>query len=210
MLPSLNLHLYLPLHLLLYLPCTCTSPGQVVTSLPSLGELTPSYLTTTYLAGGLGGAVAVALLCFSCCLFVKYRLERSKKMEAIENAHKVAAWTKKVMVERQNSQNGGLEPQVKIILIGKGVILALLQVTIEKVRMEKPGWRDSEDSGEVCRCPLLRDIPSCPSACRSTSSRRTLSGSSLGISFTYTPSWGRGPLERWGGSGDWSVHVLAN
>ena len=105
-------------------PCICISPGQVVTSLPSLGEPTPSYLTTTYLAGGLGGAVAVALLCFSCCLFVKYRLERSKKMEAIENAHKVAAWTKKVMVERQNSQNGGLEPQVKIILIGKSVILA--------------------------------------------------------------------------------------
>ena len=141
-------------------PCTCTSPGQVVSSLPSLGEPTPSYLTTTYLAGGLGGAVAVALLCFSCCLFVKYRLERSKKMEAIENAHKVAAWTKKVMVERQNSQNGGLEPQVKIILIGKSVINVLPQVTIEKVRMEKPGWRDSEDSGEVCRCPFLRDLPS--------------------------------------------------
>ena len=71
----------------------------------------------------------------------RYRLERSKKKEAIENAHKVlgtqneiilssnsnfpfqkvAAWTKKVMIERQNSGSGGGEwmapPEVSFVLV---------------------------------------------------------------------------------------------
>ena len=68
----------------LYLPPLSHLP-KVVPSLPL-----PPWLTTTYLAGGVGAVVALALACFSSCLYLKYRLERTKKMEAIENAHKVA------------------------------------------------------------------------------------------------------------------------
>ena len=58
-------------------------------------------------------------------------MERSKKKLAIENAHRVASWTKKVMIERQISGN---EP------------LLAPDVRIEKVRLEKPAWKDIEES----------------------------------------------------------------
>ena len=61
-------------------------------------------------------------------------MERRKKKLAIDNAHRVASWTKKVMIERQNSGN---EP------------LLAPYVRIEKVRMEKKDWRDIEDSGDA-------------------------------------------------------------
>ena len=68
---------------------------------------------TTYVTASLGGVVALALIMFSLYIFIKYRcvlisifshiehvifrMERSKKKHAIENAHRVASWTKKVM-----------------------------------------------------------------------------------------------------------------
>ena len=52
---------------------------------------------------------------------------------AIENAHRVASWTKKIMIERHASTSEYMSPEV----------------TIEKVRVEKPSWKDIEDSGDA-------------------------------------------------------------
>ena len=61
-------------------------------------------------------------------------MERRKKKLAIDNAHRVASWTKKVMIERQMS--------------GTEHLLAP-DVRIEKVRMEKRDWRDIEDCSDA-------------------------------------------------------------
>ena len=61
-------------------------------------------------------------------------MERKKKKLAIENAHRVASWTKKIMIERQVSGNETLlAPEVRI----------------EKVRMEKPYWKDINDTEDA-------------------------------------------------------------
>merc|ERR1719430_1974932 len=88
------------------------------------------------MASSIGAVVVFILLVILSCLFFKFRREKSKKKEAIENAHKVAKWTKKVIIERQNSATSGTEG------------LTFPNVRMEKVRIEKPGWRDTEDSGE--------------------------------------------------------------
>ena len=61
-------------------------------------------------------------------------MERRKKKLAIDNAHRVASWTKKVMIERQISGNE---------------ILLAPDVKIQKVRIEKRDWRDIEDSSDA-------------------------------------------------------------
>jgi serine/threonine protein kinase len=58
-------------------------------------------------------------------------MERIKKRQAIENAHHVASWTKKVMIQRQIYEN---EP------------LLASNVWIKNVR--KPGGKDTNDSSE--------------------------------------------------------------
>ena len=61
-------------------------------------------------------------------------MERRKKKLAIDNAHRVASWTKKIMIERQISGNE---------------ILLAPDVKIQKVRIEKRDWRDIEDSSDA-------------------------------------------------------------
>ena len=58
-------------------------------------------------------------------------MERSKKNQAIHNAHRVASWTNKVMIERQIS---GKEP------------LLAPDIRIEEVRMEKSDCKDIDES----------------------------------------------------------------
>jgi serine/threonine protein kinase len=60
-------------------------------------------------------------------------MERRKKNNAIDNAHRVASWTKRVMIERQIS---GKEP------------LLAPDVRIEKVRMEISDWKDIDESSD--------------------------------------------------------------
>jgi hypothetical protein len=104
---------------------------------------------TTYVTASLGGVVALALIMFSLYIFIKYRcvlvsiflqiehiifrMERCKKKHAIENAHRVASWTKRVMIERQISGN---EP------------LLAPDVRIETVRMEKSDMKDMEECSD--------------------------------------------------------------
>ena len=70
----------------------------------------------------------------SCHNIPHFRIERKKKKLAIENAHRVASWTKKIMVEKQMSVN---EP------------LLAPEVRIEKVRTEKLYWKDITNSGDT-------------------------------------------------------------
>ena len=104
---------------------------------------------TTYVTASLGGLVALVLILFSLYIFIKYRcvlisifshiehvvfrMERQKKKHSIENAHRVASWTKKVMIERQISGN---EP------------LLVPDVRIKKVRIKKSDWKDMEECSD--------------------------------------------------------------
>ena len=70
---------------------------------------------------------------FSHIEHVVFRMERQKKKHSIENAHRVASWTKKVMIERQISGN---EP------------LLAPDVRIKKVRIKKSDWKDMEECSD--------------------------------------------------------------
>ena len=61
--------------------------------------------------------VALLLLLFVFYLYRRYQKEKIKKQQAIENAHTVTQWTKKVIIERQASQVPGapiIEPIIRI------------------------------------------------------------------------------------------------
>merc|ERR1719319_1770094 len=87
--------------------------------------------TIVYLATSIGTVVGAILLSSALLWFCKFRKERRKKMLAIENARTVAAWTKKVMIERQTS--------------GTESLLAPI-VRIQKMRLPISSWRSKEDS----------------------------------------------------------------
>ena len=59
-----------------------------------------------------------------------FRTEKKHKEQAIENAQRVASWTKKIMIERMPGSDFLLAPEVRI----------------EKVRMEKSKMKDYEDT----------------------------------------------------------------
>ena len=61
--------------------------------------------------------VALVLLVFVFYIYRRYQREKIKKQQAIENAHTVTQWTKKVIIERQASQIPGapiIEPIIRI------------------------------------------------------------------------------------------------
>ena len=61
--------------------------------------------------------VALVLLVFVLYIYRRYKREKVKKQQAIENAHTVTQWTKKVIIERQASQIPGapiIEPIIRI------------------------------------------------------------------------------------------------
>ena len=61
--------------------------------------------------------VALVLLVFVLYIYRRYQREKIKKQQAIENAHTVTQWTKKVIIERQASQIPGapiIEPIIRI------------------------------------------------------------------------------------------------
>ena len=61
--------------------------------------------------------LALLLLVFVLYIYRRYQREKIKKQQAIENAHTVTQWTKKVIIERQASQIPGapiIEPIIRI------------------------------------------------------------------------------------------------
>jgi len=78
---------------------------KVVESLEELQMVVTNPLYT-FMSIGIGGFVGLGLTCVLIMVFVKYRNERKQKTMAIETAQCVVRWTKKIIIERNMSDDG--------------------------------------------------------------------------------------------------------